>query len=44
MSGAPVIGAAGDAVGVAVTGADSWPEADDTEDRGMIPIDALSFL
>jgi hypothetical protein len=44
MSGAPAIGAAGDTVGVVATGADSWPEADDTEDRGIIPIDALSLL
>ena len=43
-SGGPTIGANDKVIGVAVTGADRMEEAQDTEDHGIIPIDALEFL
>lgn len=43
-SGGPVLNAQGEVVGVAVTGADSLSGAPDTEDKGLIPIDALDLL
>lgn len=43
-SGGPAIGADGRVVGVAVTGADSFTRANETEDHGVIPIDALGIL
>ena len=43
-SGGPVIGADGTVIGVAVTGADSFAESSDTENHGIIPIDALDYL
>lgn len=43
-SGGPVIGKDDCVVGVAVTGADCMEEAQETENHGIIPIDALNFL
>ena len=43
-SGGPAIGADGRVVGVAVTGADSFTRASETEDHGVIPIDAIDIL
>ena len=43
-SGGPVIGPDGRVVGVAVTGTDSFAQADKTEDHGIIPVDAFDLL
>jgi Trypsin-like peptidase domain len=43
-SGGPVIGKDNFVVGVAITGADRMEEAQETENHGIIPIDALKFL
>ena len=43
-SGGPVLGRETKVVGVAVTGADIREKAPDTENHGIIPIDALGFL
>ena len=40
-SGGPVLDQSGKVVGVAVTGSKSFTSAPDTEDHGIIPIDAL---
>lgn len=43
-SGGPVVDASGMAIGVAVTGADNFSVVSDTEDIGVIPIDALDLI
>ena len=43
-SGGPVLNGKGEVIGVAVTGADRMEEAGKTENHGVIPIDALSYL
>lgn len=43
LSGGPVL-RSGKVIGVAVTGADRMENADDTENHGVIPIDALKHL
>ncbi|MBC7953116.1 MAG: hypothetical protein H7Z12_15020 [Rhodospirillaceae bacterium] len=43
-SGGPVLDRDVKAIGVAVTGAESLGEVGDTEDLGIIPIDALDIL
>jgi hypothetical protein len=43
-SGGPVLDKNNCVVGVAVTGADRMEEAQDTEDHGIVPIDALKSL
>lgn len=43
-SGGPVLGRDNCVVGVAVTGADRMEVAQDTENHGIIPIDALNYL
>jgi S1-C subfamily serine protease len=43
-SGGPVLDRSGAAVGIAVTGADSFSKARDTEDHGIIPISAIKLL
>ena len=44
MSGGPVVDAGGRVIGVCVTGADRLEEDVATENFGVIPIDALTFL
>lgn len=44
MSGGPVVDGAGTVIGVCVTGADRLEVAEETEDHGIIPIDALDLL
>jgi S1-C subfamily serine protease len=44
MSGGPAISANGKAVGVCVTGADTFSSASETEDHSIIPISALERL
>jgi Trypsin-like peptidase domain len=44
MSGGPAIGLDNKVVGICVTGADRIASADDTEDKSIIPIDALELL
>lgn len=44
MSGGPVVIDSNTVVGIAVTGADKLDMIEDTEDRGVIPIDALELL
>ncbi|MEX0753459.1 MAG: serine protease [Xanthobacteraceae bacterium] len=44
MSGGPAIGRNNKVIGVCVTGADRLATADDTEDKSIIPIDALALL
>jgi hypothetical protein len=43
-SGGPVIDASNRVIGVAVTGADKMEHADQTENHGIIPVDALRIL
>jgi S1-C subfamily serine protease len=43
-SGGPVLNSLGRVIGVAVTGAERMTEAQETEDHGIIPIDALELL
>ncbi len=43
-SGGPVLANGNIVVGVAVTGADRMEEAQETEEHGIIPIDALQYL
>lgn len=43
-SGGPVLASGNIVVGVAVTGADRMEKAQETEDHGIIPIDALQYL
>ena len=43
-SGGPVLDREGKVVGVAVTGAESLGEVGDTEDLGIVPIDAMDIL
>jgi S1-C subfamily serine protease len=43
-SGGPVLDARNAVVGVAVTGADRMESVQDTENHGVIPIDAIKFL
>jgi S1-C subfamily serine protease len=43
-SGGPIIDANNNVIGVAVTGADCSEHADQTENHGVIPIDALQYL
>ena len=43
-SSGPVLDGANRVIGVAVTGADNERDAPDTENHGVIPIDALKFL
>lgn len=43
-SGGPAIDADGQVIGVAVTGADRLENATSTENHGIVPLDALSFL
>lgn len=43
-SGGPVLDKNNSVIGVAVTGAECMEKAQETEDHGIIPIDALSFL
>jgi S1-C subfamily serine protease len=43
-SGGPVLGADGKVIGVAVTGAENTSTAHETENHGVIPIDALQHL
>lgn len=44
MSGGPVVGPMNTVIGVCVTGADRFESAEDTEDHGVIPIDAIDLL
>lgn len=44
MSGGPAIGGKGAVIGVCVTGADNFHQAQDTENHGIIPISALAIL
>ncbi len=44
MSGGPVVGKDNKVIGVCVTGADRLASADDTEDKSIVPIDALALL
>jgi hypothetical protein len=44
MSGGPAIGRDNKVIGVCVTGTDRLATADDTEDKSIIPIDALGLL
>ncbi len=44
MSGGPVLGSTNHVVGVAVTGAERLDDLSQTEDLGIIPIDALGHL
>ena len=43
-SGGPVVNRNNQVIGVAVTGSDRMESAHDTENHGVIPIDALQFL
>lgn len=43
-SGGPAINAAGEVVGIAVTGADMTHRAPETENHGVVPIDALRLF
>jgi len=43
-SGGPVLDSSGKVIGIAVTGADRMESASETEDHGIVPVDALSFL
>lgn len=43
-SGGPVLDGSGKVVGVAVTGSKSFATAGETEDHGVVPIDALGLL
>ena len=43
-NGGPVITAGNKVIGVAVTGAERMEESQETENHGIIPIDALAFL
>lgn len=43
-SGGPVLNRNGEVIGVAATGADRMEEAGETEDHGVVPIDALEFI
>jgi len=43
-SGGPALSADGKVIGVAVTGADDVTQAQQTENHGIIPIDALGYL
>jgi V8-like Glu-specific endopeptidase len=43
-SGGPVLDKDNRVIGVAVTGAEIMEKAQETEDHGIIPIDALKFL
>ena len=43
-SGGPVLDGSGKVIGIAVTGAKSFSKAPETEDHGIIPIDALKLL
>lgn len=43
-SGGPVIGAEGSVIGIAVTGADSPQTATETENYGIIPVDAINCM
>ena len=43
-SGGPVVDSSGLVVGVAITGADRMEEVQDTENHGIVPINALSHL
>jgi S1-C subfamily serine protease len=44
MSGGPVLAAGNVVIGIAVTGADSMATVQETENHGIIPIDALKLL
>jgi hypothetical protein len=44
MSGGPVLGSDNVVIGVAVTGADSMERVQETENHGVVPIDAISYL
>lgn len=44
MSGGPAIGKDNKVIGICVTGADRISSADDTEDKSIVPIDALDLL
>jgi S1-C subfamily serine protease len=43
-SGGPVLGREDSVIGVAVTGADRMEEAQETENHGVIPIEALRYI
>jgi S1-C subfamily serine protease len=43
-SGGPVIGSNNRVIGIAVTGAERMDRAQETEDHGIVPIDALKYL
>jgi hypothetical protein len=44
VSGGPVLDRSGMVIGVAVTGAERYSSAHDTEDHSVVPIDALNLL
>jgi S1-C subfamily serine protease len=43
-SGGPVLDSRSNVIGVAVTGSDRMEEAHETENHGIIPIDAIRYL
>ena len=43
-SGGPVVGSHNQVIGIAVTGAESMEKSQETENHGIIPIDALKYL
>jgi len=43
-SGGPVVDDRSKVIGIAVTGADHWQNVEDTENHGVVPIDALKEL
>ena len=44
MSGGPIVDRTGNVIGVAVTGADKMENSNQTENHGVIPIQAIKFL
>jgi hypothetical protein len=44
MVGGPVVDDRSKVIGIAVTGADHWQNVEDTENHGVVPIDALKEL
>jgi S1-C subfamily serine protease len=44
MSGGPVVGRDNNVIGICVTGADRLASADETEDKSIVPIDAIDQL
>jgi hypothetical protein len=43
-SGGPVLNAKGEVIGIAVTGAETFQQVQDTEKHGAVPVEALQYL